>query len=53
MFEKLDKNRDAAIERNEAQANDRLSQQFDRLDTYRNNRLTRSEFSAFEPKQGQ
>lgn len=48
MFQKLDQNDDAAIVREEAKANERLAEQFDELDSYQNERLTRSEFAMFE-----
>jgi hypothetical protein len=52
LFSQLDENSDAAIEREEAQSNERLADQFDRLDTYSNGRLTRSEFAMFEVVEG-
>lgn len=49
MFERLDQDRDGAIQPDEARQNERLSNRFDELDTYGNDQLTRSEFSMFEP----
>ena len=49
LFERLDQDQDGAIQPDEAQQNDRLSNRFDELDTYSNDQLTRSEFSMFEP----
>lgn len=49
LFDRLDEDRDGAIQPDEAQQNDRLSNRFDELDTYGNDQLTRSEFSMFEP----
>jgi hypothetical protein len=50
LFNKLDKDADAAIEWEEAKSHDRLAREFDRLDTYSNDRITRSEFAMFEPR---
>lgn len=49
LFDRLDGDRDGAIQPDEAQQNERLSQRFDELDTYSNDQITRSEFSMFEP----
>lgn len=49
MFERLDANSDGDIDREEAQAHDRLAQEFEELDTFGNGRITRSEFALFEP----
>jgi hypothetical protein len=48
LFEKLDKNDDAAIDRQEAGGHERLSERFDEADTYGNEAITRAEFAAFE-----
>lgn len=48
LFEKLDANDNAVIEPEEADANERLARQFERIDTFNNNRITRSEFAMFE-----
>ncbi|MCF7989188.1 MAG: PRC-barrel domain-containing protein [Thiohalocapsa sp.] len=48
LFEKLDKNDDAAIDRQEAQDHERLSERFEQADTYGNDAITRAEFAAFE-----
>lgn len=53
LFEKLDRNDSGAIERSEAQEHQALSERFAEIDTYRNEAITRSEFSAFEPNGGQ
>jgi hypothetical protein len=49
LFDRLDEDKDGAIQRDEAQRNDRLANRFDELDSYVNDQLTRSEFSMFEP----
>ena len=49
IFSRLDEDGDAAIEREEAKTNERLAKEFDHLDSYSNDRITRSEFSMFEP----
>ncbi len=51
LFNELDQDNDGAISREEAEAHERLSQQFDAVDTYGNEAITRSEFSAFELEQ--
>jgi hypothetical protein len=48
MFNRLDANNDGAIEPDEAEAHSGLAEKFDRVDTYSNDRITRSEFAAFE-----
>lgn len=48
LFEKLDTNDDAAITEKEAKAHPPLAEQFERIDSYDNGRITRSEFSLFE-----
>jgi len=50
-FQRLDANNNGVIERDEAKTHDRLSQQFDRVDTYGNKAITRGEFAAFEIKE--
>lgn len=49
LFRKLDRNDDGAISKQEAQAEPALAEQFQRIDSYHNDRITRSEFSLFEP----
>lgn len=48
LFDKLDKNDNAAIERSEAQDHEQLSERFSDVDTDADEAITRSEFSAFE-----
>lgn len=48
LFEKLDANDDAAITKKEAKAHPPLAEQFERIDSYDNGRITRSEFALFE-----
>jgi hypothetical protein len=48
LFSRLDANNDGAIEPGEAEAHSGLAEKFDRVDTYSNDRITRSEFAAFE-----
>jgi hypothetical protein len=48
LFDRLDANNDGAIDPDEAQAHSDLAEKFDRVDTYGNDRITRSEFAAFE-----
>jgi hypothetical protein len=48
LFERLDRNNDGVIDRQEAQQHDELSQRFDQVDAYGNQAITRSEFAAFE-----
>lgn len=48
LFEKLDTNDDAAITEKEAKAHPPLADQFERIDSYDNGRITRSEFALFE-----
>jgi len=48
LFGKLDTNDDAAISKQEAQAYQPLAEEFQRIDTYANERITRSEFALFE-----
>jgi hypothetical protein len=50
MFDKLDEDGDGVIGRNEAEANERLSRQFDQINSYANQGISRSEFAAFEVK---
>ena len=53
LFSRLDQNSNSVIERQEAQANEQVADQFADLDTYRNDRITRSEFAAFELQEEQ
>jgi sporulation protein YlmC with PRC-barrel domain len=48
MFERLDANNDGVIDKEEAQQNDRLAERFGKIDSYGNERITRSEFAMFE-----
>lgn len=48
LFSRLDEDDDAAIEWEEAKQHERLAREFDRIDSYSNDRITRSEFAAFE-----
>ena len=48
LFEKLDANDDAAISKKEAKAHPPLAEQFERIDSYDNGRITRSEFALLE-----
>jgi hypothetical protein len=48
LFERLDRNNDGIISREEAEQHDELKQRFDEVDSYGNERITRSEFAAFE-----
>jgi hypothetical protein len=48
LFERLDRNNDGVISREEAQQHDELEQRFEEVDSYGNERITRSEFAAFE-----
>ena len=50
LFDKLDEDRDGVIGRNEAEANTRLSRQFDEINSFANQGISRSEFAAFEIK---
>jgi len=50
LFDKLDENGDGVIGRTEAEANERLSRQFDEINSYANQGISRSEFAAFEIK---
>ena len=51
LFEKLDKNKNGVIDPDEAKAHERLKEQFDTVDTFGNEAITRSEFAAFEIKE--
>jgi sporulation protein YlmC with PRC-barrel domain len=48
MFKRLDTNNDGVIDKEEAQQNDRLADRFGEIDSYSNERITRSEFAMFE-----
>lgn len=48
LFRTLDQNADSAITREEADGSKRLKEQFQRIDTYDNGRITRAEFALFE-----
>lgn len=48
LFKRLDKNNDGVLTAEEASEYEGLQQQFTRLDSYGNDRLTRSEFAMFE-----
>jgi sporulation protein YlmC with PRC-barrel domain len=48
LFDKLDANDDAAITKDEAKAHPPLAKEFERIDSYDNGRVTRSEFALFE-----
>jgi hypothetical protein len=48
LFSKLDQDGNAAIDWDSAKQHDRLAREFDRIDTYSNDRIRRSEFAAFE-----
>jgi len=48
LFDQLDSNDNGVIDRDEARGNKRLMQQFNDVDTYANQGITRAEFAAFE-----
>jgi hypothetical protein len=51
LFDKLDKNENGVIDPDEAKDHQRVTEQFDKLDTFGNDAITRSEFAAFEIKE--
>jgi len=51
LFEKLDKNDNGLIDPDEAQGHERVTEQFETLDTFGNKAIARSEFAAFEIKE--
>jgi hypothetical protein len=51
LFDKLDKNENGVIDPDEAKDHERVTEQFDKLDTFGNDAITRSEFAAFEIKE--
>jgi hypothetical protein len=53
LFSALDQNDSGAIEPKEAKDHERLSEQFEEVDTYGNDAITRSEFAAFELKEAE
>lgn len=51
LFSQLDVNQDGAIDREEAQANPPVAEQYNELANEQTGRITRSEFAAFEINQ--